>query len=284
MGCATRMTFGLTKPGGTGMGADLAGVVESVGKDVTGFSPGDEVFGEVNGETPGEPDLHLGSFAEYVCVSQDWVAAKPSDMTFEQAAAAPLAAITAIQGLRDYANVQPGQKVLINGASGGVGTFAVQIAKAFGAEVTGVCSTRNVAQTRSLGADHVVDYTAADFTEGERRYDLVLDNVGNHPLSRNRRVIEPEGMYLGSFGRPENRVAGPALQLAKISIADRLTGQRIAFLHQHRKKEDIHFLRDLLETGRVTPVIDRVFPLEEAAEALRYQGAGRARGKVVVVV
>ncbi len=186
-----RISFGLFKPNVDGLGADLAGQVEAVGNNVTQFRPGDEVFGEVDGEAPGKPMLELGSFAEYVCVSEDSVVLKPADLTFEQAAAVPMAGLTALLGLRDKGRIEPGQKVLINGASGGVGTFAVQIARSFGAEVTGVCSTRNVDMVRSIGADHVIDYTREDFTRGGQRYDLMLDNVGNRSLSECRCVLNP---------------------------------------------------------------------------------------------
>jgi NADPH:quinone reductase-like Zn-dependent oxidoreductase len=279
-----RLSMGLSPPGEVGLGADLAGVVEAVGRDVTRFRSGDEVFGEVNGEVPGQESLDLGSFAEYVCVSEDWVAGKPASMTFEQAAAAPLAAITALQGLRDYGQVQPGRKVLINGASGGVGTFAVQIAKAFGAEVTGVCSTRNVDMVRSIGADHVIDYTQEDFSADGQQYDLILDNVGNRSLSDFRRVMTPEGMYLGSYGRPEHLWTGPMTQLLMIRVASWFASQKIVFLTQHRKKEDIDVLKELMETGKVAPVIDKTYPLSETPEAMRHLERGRTRGKVVVTV
>jgi len=279
-----RMSFGLLKPKVRGLGADLAGEVEAVGKKVTEFRPGDEVFGEVDGEVPGKPILELGSFAEYVCVSETSVALKPHNLTFEEAAAVPLAGHTALQALRDQGRVKPGQKVLINGASGGVGTFAVQIAKALGAEVTGVCSTRNVDMVRSIGANHVFDYIREDFTLGRARYDLILDNVGNRKLSEVRRVLIPGGVYFSSFGSPENRWLGPFGRLIGMFASAPFVSQRMIALTVKRTKEALLDLKELIEAGKVTPVIDRTYPLKEAAEAMRYLERGHARGKVVIRV
>jgi len=279
-----RPQFGLRRPKVAGMGADLSGTVEAVGASVTAFRPGDEVFGEVDGEVPGQPLLELGSFAEYVCVKEGSVVPKPASLTFEEAAAIPLAGHTALRAVRDQAGVAAGQKVLINGASGGVGTFAVQIAKALGAEVTGVCSTRNLDLVRSIGADQVVDYTRQDFVQGGRRYDVMLDNVGNRTLSECRRVLKPQGTYLASFGQPENRWFGPMLRLVWMAATSAFVSQRTIPLTTRRTREALLDLKGLVEDGRISPVIDRAYPLEEAAEALRYLEAGHARGKVVVVV
>ena len=278
-----RLQFGRKSPV-TGLGADLAGQVEAIGEAVTRFQPGDDVFGEVNGESPGHPLLDLGSLAEYVAVSQDWVALKPDNLTYEQAAAVPLAAITALQGLRDYGRVQPGHKVLVNGASGGVGTYAVQIAQALGADVTGVCSTRNVDMVRSIGADHIIDYTREDVTQAEPSYDLVLDNVGNRPLTDWRRILAPKGIYLASFGQSDHTWLGPMAKLFRMMILSRFVSQEMVLLSQHRKKEDIDEVRDFLVEGKLTPVIDRTYPLADTADALRYLEAGHARGKVVITI
>jgi NADPH:quinone reductase-like Zn-dependent oxidoreductase len=280
----SRVAHGLRRPHGEQLGADLAGEVDAVGRNVTRFSPGDEVFGEVNGESPGHPTLELASFSEYVAVAEDWLALKPSNVTFAEAAAVPLAATTALQGLRDYGRVEPGFEVLINGASGGVGTFAVQIAKAFGAAVTGVCSTRNVALVRSIGADHVIDYTKDDFTRVERCYDLIFDNVGNRTLVACRRPLTPKGMYLASFGRPENDWLGPLAKLLGMRIYTLIVTQDMVILNQHRNTHDIETLRELIETGEVVPVIDRTYPLSRVAEAMHYVEEGHARGKVVITV
>ena len=280
----SRVTFGLRKPRNDRLGADLAGEVAAVGPGVTRFRPGDGIFGEVNGESPGHPILELGSLAEYVAVAEDWLARKPPNVTFEEAAAVPLAATAALQGLRDYGGVGPGDEVLINGASGGVGTFAVQIAKAMGAAVTGVCSTRNVEMVRSIGADHVIDYTTTDFTRSGLLYDLILDNVGNRSLAAYRRVLKPKGMYLASYGRPDNSWLGPLATIAWMWVYNLAVRQDFVFLNQHRKRRDIEALRELLESGQVRPVIDRTFPLSEAAAAINHLEAGHARGKVVVTV
>ncbi len=280
----SRVIYGLRTPNIEGIGADLAGRVEAVGKNVTKFRTGDEVFGEVNGEFADDRQLNLSSCAEFVCVSEDWLAMKPASLSFEEAAAVPLAATTALQGLRDYGHVQPGDEVLINGASGAVGTFAVQIAKAFGAEVTGVCGTETVELIRSIGAEHVIDYKRADFTRLGKRYDLILDNVGNHSVSACRRALKPKGMYLGSFGQPQNEWLGPLAKMLRMRIYSRFVSQEVVFLNQHRKKEDLPELVEMIEAGLVMPVIDRVYTLPEVPEAMRYIGGGHAKAKVVITV
>jgi len=272
-----RPLFGLRKPKETRLGVDYAGVVEAIGKNVTNFSGGDEVFG---GKT--------GAFAEYICVLADRaVVLKPANITFEQAAAVPVAAITALQGLRDKGRIRAGQKVLINGASGGVGTFAVQIAKSFGTEVTGVCSTRNVDLVRSIGADHVIDYTKEDFTKSEQRYDLIYDLVGNHSFSERRGILNPNGICvmagLGGAGWHEG-FASRLLGELNGYLRSRFTSQKfIAYIAQFNKA-DMSILADLMQSGKVRPVIDRTFKFSETADALRYLETGHARGKVVVAV
>jgi len=254
---------------------DYAGTVETVGKNVTNFKPGDEVFG---GKT--------GAFAEYVCVLADRaVVLKPANRTFEQAASVPVAAITALQGLRDKGKIQPGQKVLINGASGGVGTFAVQIAKSFGTEVTGVCSTRNVDLVRSIGADHVIDYTKEDFTNGAQRYDLIFDLIGNHSFSERRRILNPNGICVmagvGGAGWHDDFAKRLAGEL-NAYVASRFVSQKfIAYIAEFNKK-DMMVLADLMQSGKVTPVIDKTYKLNETPDALRYLEQGHARGKVVI--
>jgi NADPH:quinone reductase-like Zn-dependent oxidoreductase len=270
----SRIQFGLLKPKANGPGADLAGQVEAVGDNVTQFRPGDEVFGEVE----------TGSLAQYVCVSEDSVVPKPGNLTFEQAAAVPMAALTALQGLRDKGRIQPGQKVLINGASGGVGTFAVQLAALFGAEVTGVCSTRNVDMVRSIGADHVVDYTQEDFTRNGQRYDLMFDLVGNRSVSDCRRVLNPKGVYVASFGQPDHRWLGPLAQLLRMLLLSPFVSQKMVTFVAKTTNEDLHFLKDRIEAGKVTPVIDRTYPLSDVPEAIRYLEEGHARGKVAISV
>ena len=272
-----RPLFGLRKPKETRLGVDYAGVVEAVGKNVTQFKAGDEVFGGRN-----------GALADYVCVLADRaVVLKPANITFEQAAAVPVAAITALQGLRDKGRIRAAQKVLINGASGGVGTFAVQIAKSFGTEVTGVCSTRNVDLVRSIGADHVIDYTKEDFTKGNQRYDLIYDLVGNHSFSERRRILNPNGICvmagLGGAGWHEG-FASRLLGELNGYLRSRFTRQKfIAYIAQFNKA-DMSILADLMQSGKVTPVIDRTFKFSETADALRYLETGHARGKVVVAV
>jgi NADPH:quinone reductase-like Zn-dependent oxidoreductase len=270
-----RIGSGLRKPKVTRLGVDYAGTIEAVGRNVTQFNPGDDVFG---GRT--------GALAEYVSARADRaVVLKPANLTFEQAASVPIAAITALQGLRDAGKVQPGQKILINGASGGVGTFAVQIAKAFGADVTGVCSTRNVALVRSLGADHVIDYTKEDYTRGERRYDVIMDNVGNRSLLDNRRVLNPEGRFvlIGGGGPDNGRWIGPLAKPVRAAMLSWFVTQDMGMMLAELNKEDLAILSDLMETGKVTPVIDRRYSLSDVPAAIRYLEQGRARGKVVIV-
>jgi NADPH:quinone reductase-like Zn-dependent oxidoreductase len=266
---------GLRKPKDTRLGVDFAGTVEAVGKNVTKFKPGDEVFG---GRT--------GAFAEYVCVREPRaVALKPANITFEQAASVPIAAITALQGVRDEGKVQPGQKVLINGASGGVGTFAVQIAKSLGADVTGICSTRNLDMVRSLGADHVIDYTKEDFTKGDQRYDVILDNVANRSLSECRRVLNPDGRYvlIGGGGANEGRWLGPGLtQAFKAMVLSKFVSQKMGMMMGELNQKDLTALADLMQSGKVTPVIDRTYKLSELPQAIQYLEQGHARGKVVI--
>ncbi|HQR47563.1 MAG TPA: NAD(P)-dependent alcohol dehydrogenase, partial [Thermoanaerobaculia bacterium] len=252
---------------------DLAGHVEAAGRNVTKFRPGDEVFG-----------VSRGAFAEYVSASETKLALKPANLTFEQAAAVPIAAFTALQGLRDKGRIQSGQKVLINGAAGGVGTFAVQIAKAFGAEVTGVCSTRNADMVRSIGADRVIDYTREDFTRGGRSYDLILDSAGNHSLSDLRRALTPEGTLVMIGGPDKGRWLGPLSDLLKAVVLSRFVRQKLLPFLAHSSREDLIVMKALLEAGRVTPVIDRSYPLREVPEAIRYLEEGHARGKVVITV
>jgi len=269
----TRVGTGLRRPKDTSVGADMAGRVEAVGRDVKDFQPGDEVYG-----TSG------GSWAEYASAREARLAPKPANLSFEEAAAVPVAAVTALQALRDKGRVQPGQKVLINGASGGVGTFAVQIAKSFGAEVTGVCSTRNVEQARSLGADHVVDYTKGDFTKLGERHDLMLDIAGSRSFLACRRVLTPEATVVVVGGPMTYRGLGPLPHIAGTILKSRGRSQTVTFFVAQITTEDLNSLRELLETGKVGPVIDRKFPLSEAPEALAYLGEGHARGKVVITV
>ena len=252
-------------------GVDLAGTVEAVGKAVTQLKPGDEVFGSAR-----------GAFAEYVCASESAVAPKPGNMTFEQAAAVPMAAFTALQALRDKGQLQSGQKVLINGAGGGIGTFAVQIAKAFGAHVTGVCSTRNADMVRSIGADRVIDYTREDFTKLWQRYDLILDTAGNHSLSACRSVLNPAGKLL-LVGGPISGVVVFLGRLLKAALLSRFASRRKPIIVMAKaRRQDLIVMRELMESGKVTPVIDRVFGLSDVPAAFRYSQAEHARGKVVI--
>lgn len=269
-----RLDGGLSKPKDPRLGVDFAGVVEAVGANVSQFRPGDEVFGG-----------RSGAFAEYVTIrEQRGIAPKPVNITFEQAAAVPVAALTALQGLRDKGQLQPGQKVLINGASGGVGTFAVQIARAFGAEVTAVCHTRNVDLVRSLGADYVVDYTREDFTRSGRRYDLMLDIAGSRSWSECRRVLNPRAIFVIVGGPKTNRWIGPLSHVIKLRLAALRASQRVVFFVANLNKEDLVVMQELLEAGKVTPVIDRRYKLSELPEAMRYLGTGHARGKVIITV
>lgn len=273
---ARPLAFGLLRPESTRMGVDFAGTVESVGRNVTRFQPGDDVFGRA-----------WGALAEYVCVAAEGaVVKKPANISFEQAASVPVAAITALQALRDRAQLGPGKRVLINGASGGVGTFAVQIAKSLGAEVTGVCSTRNLELVRSLGADSVIDYTKEDFTRMDRRYDVILDNVGNRSLLDCRRVLEPEGRYIlvGGGGVSEGRWLGPLSTIAQSLAIAPFVRQDMRMIMAEMNREDLGVLGVMMEAGKLTPVIDRRYALSEAAEAFRYLEQGHARGKVILTM
>jgi len=252
------------------------GMVEAVGKNVTQFKPGDEVFGGRD-----------GAFAEYVCPRADRaVTLKPANITFEQAASVNIAGITALQAVRDKGKVQAGQKVLINGASGGVGTFAVQIAKLFGADVTGVCSTRNLEMVRSLGADHVIDYTKEDFAKGDQRYDVILDNVPNHSLSECRRVLTPQGKYvmIGGGGPNDNRWIGPFGRLIQALVISPFVSQKMGMMMAELKKSDLAILGDMMQSGKVKPVIDRTYKLSDVPAAIAYLEEGHARGKVIITV
>ena len=269
---------GFRTPKGSVPGVDVAGEVEQVGANVTGLRPGDPVFGR-----------HNGSLAEWVCGSEDKLVPKPAALTWEQAAAIPVAGSTALQAVRDHGRLEPGQSVLVNGAAGGVGTFAVQIARALGGEVTAVCSTRNVELVRSLGADHVVDYTAEDFTRSGRRYDLVLQICGDHSLSALRRAVAADGTLVlvgsgtGRSGKGYD-VLGPLASMIRGALVSRFTRQRIRMFITKGRNADLVFLGELAAAGKLTPVVDRTYPLADAAEAIRYLEAGHARGKVVVTV
>ncbi|MGH8223741.1 MAG: NAD(P)-dependent alcohol dehydrogenase [Woeseiaceae bacterium] len=266
-----RLDSGLAAPENTRLGVDFAGIVEAVGKDVERFEPGDEVFG---GRT--------GAFAEYVTVREDRaIVPKPASVSFGQAAALPIAAVTALQALRDKGRVQAGQKVLINGASGGVGTFAVQIARSFGAEVTGVCSTRNVEMVRSIGADHVIDYTQENFTESGQQYDLIIDNVGNHPLLDVRRVLKPDGILV-IVGGPDGRWIGPLMNPLKAYLLSPFVSQELTLFLAQLSQQDLTVLGELMEAGKLTPVIDRRYRLSEVPAAIAYSEEGRARGKIII--
>jgi NADPH:quinone reductase-like Zn-dependent oxidoreductase len=263
---------GIGAPTSISMGADFAGTVEAVGKNVKRFKPGDEVFGDRD-----------GAFAQYLSVSENGaVALKPSNMSMQQAAAVPIAGITALQALRDKGKIQPGQKILINGASGGVGTFAVQIAKSYGAEVTGVCSGRNVEMVRSIGADHVIDYTKEDFTAGSERYDLIIDNVGNRSLAEYRRVLNRNGRLVIVGGPSDNSWIGPLAGLLKAAMTSPFVSQKMIFMLAQANKDDLDVLRDMMQTGKLTPVIDKNYKLSETAQAISYLEQGHARGKVII--
>jgi NADPH:quinone reductase-like Zn-dependent oxidoreductase len=267
------MAGGLLKPKYKILGSDIAGRVEAVGSNVKQFQPGDEVFGDIFG-------CGLGGFAEYVCARENALVLKPATLTFEEAATVPMAAVTALHGLRDKGHIQPGQKVLINGASGGVGMFAVQIAKTFGAEVTAVCSTRNVDRARSIGADHVIDYTQEDFTKKEQRYDLILAANGYHPIWAYKRALRPKGVYVMSGGSMaqlfQAMLLGPLISM--------IGTKKMGNLSSKPNQRDLASLKELLEAGKVVPVIDRRYPLCEVPEAIRYLEEGHARGKVVITV
>ncbi|MFN2290160.1 MAG: NAD(P)-dependent alcohol dehydrogenase [Anaerolineae bacterium] len=265
------MVGGLREPKVRIPGGDIAGRVEEVGAGVTQFKPGDEVYGDL-------ADRGFGGFAEYVAADENSLALKPANLTFEQAAAVPQAAVVALQGLRNLGQIQSGQKVLIVGASGGIGTFGVQLAKAFGAEVTGVCSTRNLDLVRSIGADHVIDYTREDFAAGEQRWDLILATAGYRSIFDYKRALAPEGTYVmtgGSMAQVFQAMAGPLVALG--------SGKKMVNLSQKADQEDLAFMAELIEAGKVVPVIDRSYPLSEVPQALDYYGQGHARGKVVIV-
>ena len=268
-----RLSSGLLKPKNNILGSDIAGRVEAVGRNVRQFKPGDEVFGDISAGG-------WGGFAEYVCAHEDALVLKPANLSFEEAAAVPMAAVTALQGLRSKGKIQAGQKVLINGASGGVGMFAVQIAKSFGAEVTAVCSTRNLEIVRSIGADHVIDYTRENFTQNSHRYDLILAANGYHSISDYRRVLTPRGTYVMTGGAmaqlSEAMIKGPWISMRG--------SQKMGNLLAKPNKQDLAFMKELLEAGKVKPVIDRCYPLSEVPEALRYLEEGHAQGKVVITV
>ena len=265
--------FGLRAPKNPVLGADVAGVVQAVGKEVSGFRPGDEVFG-----------IAKGSYAEYARASEDKLALKPSNLTFEQAAVVAISGLTALQGLRDHANVRPDQKVLIVGASGGVGTYAVQVAKAFGAHVTGVCSTTKVDLVRSLGADHVIDYTREDFADGQPCYEVILDVGGSASLSRLRRALTPKGALVIVGGETDGRWLGGTDRQLRALVLSPFVGQKLGTFVSRENQGDLLVLKELVEAGKVTPVVDRVYPLSDVADAIRYMREGRARGKVVISV
>ena len=269
-----RMEGGFGKPENPRLGVDFAGTVEAVGKSVSSFKAGDEVYGG-----------KFGALAEYVAVREERaLAPKPANMSFEQAASVPIAGVTALQGLRDKGHIHAGQKVLVNGASGGVGTFAVQIAKSYGAEVTGVCSTRNVDLVRSLGADHVIDYTREDFTKGAERYDLILDNVETHSLLDYKHVLNPNGVYVMIGSTSPGRWFSWATMPLEGVILSPFTSQKFGMIFAELNKKDLEALSALMQSGKLTPAIDRTYKLTDAAEALRYLEKGHARGKVVVTV
>lgn len=269
-----RAAVGIGAPDGNQMGVDFSGTVVSVGKEVTRFKQGDEVFGARD-----------GAFGEFVSVDESHsVVIKPANITFEQAAAVPIAGVTALQAVRSKGRIQPGQAVLINGASGGVGTFAVQIAKAYGAKVTGVCSTRNLAMVRSIGADQVIDYTREDFTQGSQRYDLIIDIVGTHSLSDYRRVLNPNGTLVIAGSLDKGRWFGGLTDTAEAALYSHFVSTKVFVLFADMNPQDLDVLRDLMQAGKVTPVIDRQYPLDKVPEAMRYLEQGHARGKVVITV
>ncbi len=269
----TRFVTGLQKPKNTIPGKEMAGRVEAVGENITQFQPGDEVFGDLSVAS-------WGAFAEYVAVPENAIALKPANLTFEQAAAVPESAVVALQALRDKGKIQPGNKVLINGASGGVGSYAVQIAKSFGAEVTAVCSTRNLDMMRSIGADYVIDYTVEDFTQNGQQYDLILAANGYHPISDYRRALSPEGIYVATGG-----TMAQSLQATMIGPFISMTGSKtMGGMMVKPNQDDLVFMKELLEAGKVVPVIDRCYPLSDIAEAFHYIGEGHAKGKVVINV
>ena len=265
--------YGLRAPKNPVLGMDVAGVVEAVGDDVTRFRPGDEVFG-----------IGKGTFAEYTRALEKKLAPKPANLTFEQAAVVAVSGLAALQGLRDRGRVGPGQRVLIIGASGGVGTYAVQLAKAFGAEVTGVCTTTKVDMVRSIGADHVIDYRRDDFAEGKQHYDVILDIGGNAALSRLRRALVPKGTLVIAGGETGGRWLGGSDRQLRALVLSRFVGQTLTTFISSENHEDLLVLKELIESGKVTPVIDRSYPLAEATQAVRYLEQGHALGKVVITV
>ncbi|MGB8475715.1 MAG: NAD(P)-dependent alcohol dehydrogenase [Candidatus Acidiferrum sp.] len=268
-----RIAAGLRQPKHSRFGHDVAGQVEAVGRNVTRFKPGDEVFGSCR-----------GAFAEYACSPESKLVLKPANVTFEQAASVAIAALTALQVLRDKGHIQPGHQVLVNGAAGGVGTFAVQIAKSFGAEVTGVCSTRNLDMVPSIGADHVIDYTQQDFTKSAQRYDLLLDAIGNHSLLACRRVLNPKGIYAAVGGPSGPWMLAFLARLIAAPVLSWFVSQEMGMVGAKITKEDLATVGELMKTGKLTPVIDRRYSLREAPEAIRYLETGHARGKVVITV
>jgi len=268
-----RLLFGLRKPRRTRPGVDVAGQVEAVGRSVMQFKPGDEVFG-----------ICKGAFAEYVCAPESGLVIKPENLTFEQAASAPVAGLTALQGLRDKGHIQSGQKVLINGAAGGVGTFAVQIAKSFGADVTGVCSTGNVEMVRSIGADNVIDYTQQDFTESGKRYDLIFDCFVNHSLSACRRTLNPKGIYLMVGGPPKRWMVGILAPVIKALVLSLFVSQRFVVYVARSNREDLSMMSKLMASGKVKPVIDKRYNLCEVPKAIQYLEQRHARGKVTIIL
>jgi NADPH:quinone reductase-like Zn-dependent oxidoreductase len=270
---ARLMGVGLTRPKARVAGIDAAGVVEAVGANVRGLRIGDEVLG-----------FCRGAFAEYACAAADLVVPKPANLTFEQAAAVPIAATTALRGIRDVGQVKAGQRVLVNGAGGGVGTYAVQIAAALGAEVTGVCSMRSAELVRSLGAAHVVDYTTQDFTDGQTRYDVIFDNVSSLPLTRLRAALTPKGILVLNGGGSPGHVFGPVAGILRAVVASAFVSQRLRPLPSRQNREELLAVTGLIEDGKLTPVVDRTYPLADTAEGLRHVEQGHARGKAVVTV
>lgn len=267
-----RLGGGLFKPKDIRIGTDYAGTVEALGKDRTDFNVGDEVFGARN-----------GAYAEYVCV-KNIIIPKPKNISFEEAASVPTAAITALQGLRDFGKIQAGQKVLINGASGGVGHFAVQIAKAFGAHVTAVCSTKNVAIAKSSGADHVIDYSKEDFTRNENKYDIILEVASSHSWKEYQKILNPNGHFVLVGAPKQNNFSGPLGQVVKIKLGSWLAGQKAEFFIAKFNKEDMNLLKEFLETGKLKPFIDKTYPLNKTAEAMSRFGQGHVQGKIVVTM
>jgi len=268
-----RPVYGMRKPKNAVRGTDVAGVVEAVGTGVTRFRPGDEVFGWC-----------VGAYAEYASVAEGALVLKPANLTFEQAASVPMAGLVALQALRDQGNVQAGQTVLVNGASGGIGTFAIQIAKSLGADVTGVCSTRNVDLVRSIGADHVIDYTQEDFTRSEQRYDFILDNVANHSLSDLRRALTPTGTLVPNGGSFDNHWFAGGGRVIKAHVVSRFVSHKLRPFLVSFNFKDLVALKELVEAGKITPVIDRTYPLSETPQAIAHVGGGHARGKVAITV